>query len=980
MDDKQTSQLSDVHNSSRLAVATIAVIGVFVAIAVSALIIENAWKNKHAEIANRGADLVSRIETEINARIASVRSFRAFVNATYELTFNEFSGFAESLFADEVGVHLFGWAPRVVPEQLETFSWRQSFLGVDSFRVQDVDGVDVLGSMLEGRNLYPAAFVYPLDDVTRSKFLGLDLASIPSVQSVIRQSIDHNEAKLSEPLDRERLPIIAQPLIAVYPVYARGAPNFMFQQRRENTLGIVFGVFSIEEIVAYAIRNSSFDDLIKEGGVSIAIETSSEEASNKPIFISHPGDTRFDSSKNDFLSTVRVKEVTLLIGQLPMRIRIVSDLSVYSAPYYQTAAIAAIVIIVLTIILAAFSRAIINREREVSGLVDERTAALEESEQQIRDMADVAADWFWETDEENRLSYISDRFEEVTGLNRNIYLGRTRSEAAKVGSQEMNEKWRKHLENVSDCVPFSDFRYSMPREGDEKVHLSISGKPVFDEEGVYKGYRGSGRDVTAEVTALQQLKESEERLHRYIEELEISRQYLEENTNEMAELAERYAIEKERAEASEKSKSEFLASMSHEIRTPMTGVMGFADMLLDGNLSESDREKVIKIKGATQSLLTIINDILDLSKLDARRLDIEKLDFNLRQTVEECIDLVRERARVKDLYLRCEIDDALPEGINSDPTRVRQVLINLIGNAVKFTHEGGITIKAARIERGDGARLRFSISDSGIGISNENVSRLFDDFMQADASISRRYEGTGLGLAISRRLVNLMGGKIGVDSVEKEGSTFWFELPLVEATSDVTPEANRRTITDFETKRPLHILVAEDNNLNQRIIEATLAKFGHTATIVENGQRAVEAVHANDYDLVLMDVRMPEMSGPEATKAIRGSRGKNAKIPVIALTADAMEEHIREYKSMGMDDCVTKPIDRSVLLETINKVLGEVVHVPVTKFVGGHSERGLGADGDDTPPAEQTLHDDIANFLSDLKEVGDDIEKKKVGS
>ena len=394
-----------------MAVAAIAVIGVFVAVVVSVLIVENAWKNKHAEISNRGADLVARIETEINARLASVRSFRAFVDATYELTFEEFSGFAADLLADEVGVYLFGWAPRVAPDQIANHAQRQRFLGVDNYRVKDVNDRELLENMPEGSDLYPTAYVYPLDELTRSKFLGLELMGIPAVKSVINQAIDHNEPKLSQPLDRERLPIVAQPLIAVYPVYARGKSNFMIQQRRENAIGVVFGVFSMEGIVAHAIRNSSFDDLINEGGVAVSIETASEEASNKPLFISRLDDSLSSRTGDGFLSNVRVKEVSVLIGQLPLRMRIVSDLSVYSAPYYQTAAIAAIVILILTAILAAFTRAIINREREVSALVDERTAALEESEQQIRDMADVAADWFWETDDENRLSYISDRFE-----------------------------------------------------------------------------------------------------------------------------------------------------------------------------------------------------------------------------------------------------------------------------------------------------------------------------------------------------------------------------------------------------------------------------------------------------------------------------------------------------------------------------------------------------------------------------------------
>ncbi|MEQ8320446.1 MAG: ATP-binding protein [Rhodospirillales bacterium] len=642
---------------------------------------------------------------------------------------------------------------------------------------------------------------------------------------------------------------------------------------------------------------------------------------------------------------------------------------------YLTAGLIFTIGLVLTAVIFGYVLSLRNYEHRISNLVHERTRALEHSEQRLRDMADVSADWFWEMDSDLRFSYFSERFEQVTGLDRDDFLWKTREEAAGVNDFNTDENWRGHLEDIRANRPFHDFRYSVTRDDNVEEYFSISGKPLFDSNGVFKGYRGTGRDVTADALAQHKLRESETRLQRNVRQLESSRQELEESTAMMAELAERYAVEKDRAEASERSKSEFLASMSHEIRTPMTGVMGFADMLLDSSLAPEDREKVLKIKGATQNLLTIINDILDLSKLDAGRLKIENLDFNMKTAIEEVLDLVRERARLKNLKLNVEFPEDMEVGMHGDPTRFRQILINLVGNAVKFTHEGGVTIKARTIRQEPTAAVEFKVIDTGIGISKENSKKLFFDFSQADSSISRHYEGTGLGLAISKRLVELMGGKIWVDSEVGEGSEFCFTLPYHKATTDVTNISRLHAVESFETKRTLNILIAEDNKLNQRIIVATLDKFGHQSTVVEDGEQAVQQVDKGDYDLILMDVRMPELSGPDATRIIRARSDRYALIPIIALTADAMEEHIRGYLDAGMNACVTKPIDRAVLAVTINDVLDEEIHIP--RKTADSASGSQAGDGAGHGPSDHQDVINVTDFLKELDEVADEIERNK---
>lgn len=382
---------------------------------------------------------------------------------------------------------------------------------------------------------------------------------------------------------------------------------------------------------------------------------------------------------------------------------------------------------------------------------------------------------------------------------------------------------------------------------------------------------------------------------------------------------------REAAEAANLSKSEFLASMSHEIRTPMTSVLGLADLLLDADLSPRSKTTVTQIKDATNALLRIINDILDLSKLEADKMEIERIDFDPRTVVEGVVMLFRQTRGAdagNPLDLIVSVEDGVPHMVSGDPTRLRQILINLVGNAVKFTDRGSVTVHCAYQIDGDGPRLVFRVVDTGIGISEEALPRMFEDFEQADSSINRKFQGTGLGLSICRRLVERMGGTIGVESRIGDGSRFWFELPF-EAVSGPRPVAvhDPDTIDAAPHGRALSILIVEDVDINRMIIEAVVAKLGHTARSVPDGVEALEAVRSGEFDLILMDVRMPVMSGPEATRLIRSMPGRLGQIPIIALTADVMEDHKGAYRDAGMDALVGKPIDAKVLQAAITRVV-----------------------------------------------------------
>ena len=390
---------------------------------------------------------------------------------------------------------------------------------------------------------------------------------------------------------------------------------------------------------------------------------------------------------------------------------------------------------------------------------------------------------------------------------------------------------------------------------------------------------------------------------------------------------------KEEAESANSTKSEFLATMSHEIRTPMTSVMGFADLLLASSLSDEEKSKVYNIKDSARSLLRIINDILDVSKMDAGKMGIEHIDFHLPSAIDDVLLLFQEKrtgGRIQNLILEDTFSDDFPDSINSDPVRIRQILVNLIGNAMKFTEKGSVNVEGTRYRSEEGKDcFRISVRDTGIGIRSEVLDDLFTDFTQADASITRRFEGTGLGLSICKKLVELMGGEIGAESEFGKGSTFWFTLPYVPSTKEViaSSKASSSTETRYKAIRPLHILAVDDNGLNQQVIAATVSGLGHTVQVAKEGMQALLMHSEGDYDLILMDIRMPVMSGPDATKLIRKMEGDKATIPIIALTADVTEEHKAGYYDAGMNAVATKPIDIAELALAMNNVMGEEIHV-----------------------------------------------------
>ena len=477
---------------------------------------------------------------------------------------------------------------------------------------------------------------------------------------------------------------------------------------------------------------------------------------------------------------------------------------------------------------------------------------------------------------------------ELLGYEESELVGKNWFDTIVVESTEIRDRFAR--QEAPDCTEYE----VVTRTGDRRV-IAWQCTYLSNEDGSPAGTLSSGSDIT-EIKRLQE--------------------------------------EKENAESASRAKSQFLANMSHEIRTPMNGVLGMLELLMNTDLNDRQANCARKARLSAVNLLEILNEILDFSKIEAGKVELEEVDFDLRDLTDEVMHLFREPARQKGLRLRTAITRSLPTAVRADPTRLRQVLINLVGNAVKFTDSGYVELEISALDvTDDQIRLGFAVQDSGIGIAPQDSETIFESFQQGDGTTTRTHGGTGLGLAISKAFVEMMGGEIGVDSTMGEGSTFWFRINLARQSAEPKAALDVETVTPPplpEVKlNGRRLLLVEDNPVNQEVATGMLEGLGGLVDVVNNGIEALEALEAGPYDLVLMDCQMPEMDGYTATREFRrleesSRRGKTQRVPIVAMTAHAMAGEREKCIAAGMDDYLSKPFSQDQLRNLVAKWLPDV--------------------------------------------------------
>jgi len=875
------------------------------------------WETRRIEVDfhEASADRSSIIGHNVRTRLNSVHALGALYDASEEVSREEFRIFVASNVMNESGAEVLQWVPRVMAADREEFEAAARREGMADFQIVEWSGQGNIVPAARRKQYFPIHFSRNLSGPHRAHRdrQGFDLASDPIYTESLRRACDSGRLTATG-----RIPLAGQTperfgIAGVLPIYRRDLPSDTVTSRRENLTGFVVGVFRMINIVKSGLVP------MDPRGVDVTILD--ESAAQGQRFLCHyssrlAGDAPPRHDANPKPEWTHVAELDVAGRRWSSQCTPVPMFLAARRTWRSWEMLASGLI--LTQLLAALVFVGTGRKERIEELIQQRTSQLRQSEERFRKMTGATQDAIVMMDSQGRISFWNEAAARIFGYSHQEALGRDLH--ALLAPARYHGAQREH---------FPEFvRTGMgPAMGKvlELHGINKSGEELPVEMSLSSVMLNNEWHAIAVIRDITERKRIEQELLGYSAALESANKSL--------------AASNEAAEAATEAKSQFLANMSHEIRTPLTAILGFADVLLDSVDKQQDIEAANTIKRNSQNLLGIINDILDLSKIEAHKLEMEFIDCAPTGIVADVASLMRVRSDAKHLPLEVDFRGPIPAAIRSDPTRLRQILVNLLGNAIKFTETGSIRLTTRLVQQaGEPPRLMFSVIDTGRGMTEQEIGRLFQPFVQGDMSTSREYGGSGLGLAISKRLAAALGGDITVTSIRGKGSTFCATVdtgpldgvPMLDSPAEAAPKPGKgpeRSAGPLP-KLDCHVLLAEDGVDNQRLISLVLRKAGAQVVVVDNGKMACDEALAGlsheehvpsdrpeAFDVILMDMQMPVMNGYEAARYLRkaGYAG-----PIIALTANAMKDDRQKCLDAGCDDYVVKPIDRSKLLERVS--------------------------------------------------------------
>jgi len=831
-------------------------------------------ENLQEEFDFRVAETIRRIGSRMSSYELALRGAAGLFQASDKVSRAEFRSYIDTLNLDKTlpGIQGIGYALRIDPANRKRH--------IEGIRREGYPHYDIAPP--GERDGYSAiVFLEPFAGANLRAF-GYDMRSEAVRRAAMDSARDDGTATLSGKvrLVQEDGRNEQAGFLLYQPVYRKGAPHETPEQRRAALTGWVYAPFRAGNLMAGITGK-----YLHESVSALDLEIYDAGTMSPEALLYRSGDAQAGAPRQAKFVTSR----NLTIGKHPWTILIRSkpafEAKLHSEKTTRVAAIGVIGSLLLSLIAWQLVH---GRERSFK-YARQLNRRLIESEARFRNMADSAPIMIWMADAELSYFWFNQGWLEFTG--------RTLEEEAGTGwfagiPADDQEIRRQAIEEaIKQHRPFKS-QYLLRHQDGEHRWVLESAVPRFDDSGRFSGYIGSCTDVTAS---------------------KVNEQVMEQMMSE--------------AYAANRAKSEFLATMSHEIRTPMNGVIGMTDMILETRLDGEQRRYAQVIRSSAESLLRIINDILDLSKIESGKLEIELIDFNIHSLLDELDELYTLRAAEKSIAFNSVAAPDVPVWVRGDPTRVRQILDNFIGNALKFIQRGQIDLRvdllAAEAER---VTLRFAVHDTGIGIAPQQQQKLFTPFSQADSSTTRKYGGTGLGLAICKRLTELMGGEIGLESKAGEGSTFWFSavFALAQNHPAATPAVPAAAISASaapallpEATDEIRVLLVEDNPVNREVATVQLRKLGyHHIMVALNGAEALAAVARQSFDLILMDCQMPVMDGYQATKKLRAG---GCRLPIIAMTANAMQGDRERCTAAGMDDYLAKPFTPKQLAHLLKR-------------------------------------------------------------